>query len=241
MTTPATPATPASQAMQTTADAQDAATVSLSVNDFSPSEMYVFLRDAVVPRPIAWVSTVNPAGQTNLAPFSFFNVVSPYPPTIGFSVGPRGDNHSSGERLPKDTLLNIRAMGEFVVNIVPGGLLEEMVKCSDPLAHGESEFDHAGLVALPSTLVKPPRVRGAPVSLECRTFQITEVGVNTWIMGSVVHMHVDRKAYLGSTPALKHRINVVADSANRPVGRLDRANYTRALDVELHWRKEGPN
>ena len=223
------------------AQLDDTATVSIPVADFSPSEMYVFLRDAVVPRPIAWVSTMNAAGQTNLAPFSFFNVVSPYPPTIGFSIGPRGDNHSSGERLIKDTLLNIRAMGEFVVNIVPGSLLEPMVQCSDPLPHGESEFDHAGLVPVPSTLVRPPRVRGAPVSLECRTHSITEIGVNTWVMGTVVHIHVDRKAYLGSTPALKHRINLVADAANRPVGRLDRANYTRATDLEVHWRQEGPN
>jgi flavin reductase (DIM6/NTAB) family NADH-FMN oxidoreductase RutF len=216
-------------------------TVSLDVADFSATEMYVFLRDAVVPRPIAWVSTMNAQGQTNLAPFSFFNVVSPYPPTLGFSCGPRGDNHNAGSPAPKDTLLNIRALGEFVVNISPAALLDGMVKTSDPLAHGDSEFAHAGLTEVASTLVRPPRVAGVPVAFECRTFDIIEVGVNTWIMGTVVHMHVDRRAYIGSTPELKHRINVLGDTAGRPVGRLDRANYTRVSDVEFHRRKEGPN
>jgi flavin reductase (DIM6/NTAB) family NADH-FMN oxidoreductase RutF len=216
-------------------------TVSLDVADFNATDMYVFMRDAVVPRPIAWVSTMNAQGQTNLAPFSFFNVVSPYPPTLGFSCGPRGDNHSAGGREPKDTLLNIRAMGEFVVNISPAALLDDMVRTSDPLAHGESEFAHAGLTELASTRVRPPRVAGVPVAFECRTFDIIEVGVNTWIMGTVVHMHVDRRAYVGSTPELKHRINVLADIAGRPVGRLDRANYTRVSDVEFHRRKDGPN
>jgi flavin reductase (DIM6/NTAB) family NADH-FMN oxidoreductase RutF len=222
-------------------DSQRLATVSLEAAEFGPSEMYVFLRDSVLPRPIAWVSTINGEGQTNLAPFSFFNVVSPYPPTLGFSCGPRGDNHNAATRQPKDTLLNIRATGEFVVNLSPASLLDEVVMTSDPLAHGQSEFDHAGLVAVASTRVRPPRVQGVPVAFECRTYDIIEVGVNTWIMGTVVHMHVDRRAYVGSDPRLKHRVNVLADADNRPVGRLDRANYTRVKDIELHRRKDGPN
>lgn len=217
------------------------ATVSIDAAELGPTEMYVFLRDAVVPRPIAWVSTIDLEGRTNLAPFSFFNVVSPYPPTLGFSCGPRGDNHNSSVRLAKDTLQNIRATGEFVVNLSPASLLDEVVKSSDPLAHEQSEFDHAGLVALPSTRVRAPRVQGVPVAFECRTFDIIEVGVNTWIMGTVVHMHVARAAYIGSSAELKHRINVLAEALTRPVGRLDRANYTRVGDIELHRRKEGPN
>jgi flavin reductase (DIM6/NTAB) family NADH-FMN oxidoreductase RutF len=217
-----------------------ASSVSIDVAEMSPTEMYVFLRDAVVPRPIAWVSTLDEEGRTNLAPFSFFNVVSPFPPTLGFSCGPRGDNHSDGSRRLKDTLLNIRATGEFVVNISHALILEQMVKTSDPLAHGQSEFAHAGLVEVASTRVRPPRVQGVPVAFECRTFDIIEVGVNTWIMGTVVHMHVDRGVYVGSTPQLKHRINVIGNAADRPVGRLDRANYTRVGDVEFHRRKEGP-
>lgn len=222
-------------------DLQGVATVSLDAAEFGPTEMYVFLRDSVIPRPIAWVSTIDGAGQTNLAPFSFFNVVSPYPPTLGFSCGPRGDNHNAATRQPKDTLHNIRATGEFVVNLAPGSLLDEVVLTSDPLAHGQSEFDHAGLVAVASTRVRPPRVRGVPVAFECQIYDIIEVGVNTWIMGTVVHMHVDRRAYLGSSPDLKHRVNMLADAGNRPVGRLDRANYTRVNDIEMHRRKEGPN
>ena len=197
------------QTPETESDSSKFATLSFDAAEFEPTEMYVFLRDSIIPRPVAWVSTVDAEGRTNLAPFSFFNVVSPYPPTLGFSCGPRGDHHSSGIRQPKDTLLNIRATGEFVVNLAPASLLDEMVRTSDPLAHGQSEFDHAGLVALASVKVRPPRVRGVPVSFECKTFDIIEIGVNTWIMGTVVHLHVDRRAYVGSGPELKHRINLL--------------------------------
>ena len=75
--------------------------ISLSVDDFNPSEMYFLLRDSVLPRPIAWVSTVSVAGVHNLAPFSFFNVCCPSPPVMGFSCGPRGDNHNGSDRLQR--------------------------------------------------------------------------------------------------------------------------------------------
>ena len=94
-------------------------TVSLSTSDFNPTEMYFLLRDSIVPRPIAWVSTINAAGQSNVAPFSFFNVVCPSPPVLGFSCGPRRDDHNAGEGEAKDTLMNIRANGEVVVNLSP--------------------------------------------------------------------------------------------------------------------------
>jgi len=218
-----------------------AATVSLDASEFGPSEMYVFLRDSVVPRPIAWVSTVDGKGVTNLAPFSFFNVVCPYPPVLGFSCGPRGDNHNSAMQNPKDTLINIRANREFVVNIVPHDLTGPMVKTSDPLPHGQSEFAHAGLVEVASTVVRPPRVKGVPVAFECRLYDILEVGVNVWIMGTVVHVHIDPEAYLGARGELRHRIDVMRKVAARPVGRLDRANYVELKELELHLRKEGPS
>jgi flavin reductase (DIM6/NTAB) family NADH-FMN oxidoreductase RutF len=214
--------------------------VSLEVSTFGPTEMYVFLRDSVIPRPIAWVSTVNGGGITNLAPFSFFNVVCPYPPVLGFSCGPRGDDHDSGVRKPKDTLMNIRANREFVVNLAPAHLMDKMVKTSDPLPHGESEFSHAGLVEVASTAVRPPRVAGVPVAFECRLYDIIDVGMNVWIMGTVVHIHVDPAAYVGPRGEFGHRIDVLARTDARPIGRLDRANYVRLTEIETHLRKDGP-
>jgi len=224
----------------TRSDAPPSPEVSLDAAEFNPSEMYVFLRDTVVPRPIAWVSTVSESGATNLAPFSFFNVVCPFPPVLGFSCGPRGDDHNAAAQDPKDTLINIQANREFVVNIVPGHLTEPMVKTSDPLAHDQSEFAHAGLVEVPSTKIRPPRVGGVPVAFECRLYDILDVGVNVWIMGTVVHIHVDPEAYIGTRGALKHRVDVMKRVEARPVGRLDRANYVQIREVEMHLRKEGP-
>jgi flavin reductase (DIM6/NTAB) family NADH-FMN oxidoreductase RutF len=219
---------------------QAGAGISIDAGTLGASEMYVFLRDSVIPRPIAWVSTVNAAGKTNLAPFSFFNVVSPHPPIVGFSCGPRGDNFDQELAEEKDTLMNIRAGREFVVNIVPERLIDEMARSSDPLAHGESEFDHTGLVEAPSTAVRPPRVQGVPVALECRLYDILDVGVNVWIMGTVVHMHVDPACYLGAQGKHQHRVNLLARTEQRPVGRLDRANFGRLREVEVHLRKFGP-
>lgn len=215
--------------------------VSIEASAMAPSELYVLLRDSVMPRPIAWVSTVNGEGKTNLAPFSFFNVVSPYPPVLGFSCGPRSDNHNAALRLPKDTLLNIRANGEFVVNLVPERLMDEMVMTSDTLPHGQSEFAHAGLVEIASTAVRPPRVQGVPVAFECRLYDMLEVGVNVWIMGTVVQIHVDAAVHLGARGAHKHRIDLLASTEDRPVGRLGRANYVRLREIETRMRKDGPN
>lgn len=215
-------------------------TISLDVSEFNASEMYVFLRDSVVPRPIAWVSTKDTQGITNLAPFSFFNVVCPFPPVVGFSCGPRGDDHNAAMQNPKDTLMNIRDTGEFVVNIVPHDLIHQMVKTSDGLPHSESEFVHAGLVEVPSLKVRPPRVQGAPVAFECKLYDILDVGVNVWIMGTIVHLHVERGAYLGERNNLRHRIDLMKRTEARPVGRLDRANYVEIKEIEFHARLEGP-
>src|SRR5215218_8568407 len=142
------------------------ATHSIAAGELHADDMYLLLRDAVMPRPIAWVSTIDDDGRTNLAPYSFFNVVSPNPPVLGFSVGPRNERRGSDRFELKDTLLNIKATGDFVVNIVPERFIEQMVRTSDPLPHGESEFAHTALGEVASTLVKPPRVQGATVAFE---------------------------------------------------------------------------
>lgn len=216
-------------------------TISLAAADFQPTEMYFLLRDSIVPRPIAWVSTISNAGETNLAPFSFFNVVCPDPPVLGFSCGPRGDNHNDRNRLPKDTLLNIRANGEFVVNLSPESLFDQMVDSSEGLPHGHSEFAHTGLREAPSTVVRPPRVAGTPVAFECKVHDILPIGANTWIMGNVVHVHIDEAVYVGTRGEQRHRVDLLEQLATRPVGRLGRAHYVRLREIETRLRKDGPN
>lgn len=215
-------------------------TISLSTTEFQPTEMYFLLRDSIVPRPIAWVSTISSEGVSNIAPFSFFNVVSPYPPVLGFSCGPRGDNHA-GLWVPKDTYTNIVANREFVINIVPEHLMDEMVKTAADLAPGDSEFDYAGLIEAPSMLVQPPRVARAPVSYECKLYDIVDAGANKWIMGSVQHVHIDEAVYVGRKGEQNHRIDLLQELATRPVGRLGRANYVRLREVETRLRRDGPN
>ena len=215
--------------------------ISLSAADFEPTEMYFLLRDSIIPRPIAWVSTINDAGATNVAPFSFFNVCCPDPPVLGFSCGPRGDNHNDQNYVPKDTLLNIRANGEFVVNLSPESLMDPMVKSAEDLPHGQSEFAHTGMTEAPSTIVKPPRVAGTPVAYECKLYDIIDIGANKWVMGRVVHVHIAPAVYAGTRDGRRHRIDLLKDIAQRPVGRLGRANYVRLREIETRLRKDGPN
>ena len=215
-------------------------TVSLPASAVQPTEMYFLLRDSIIPRPIAWVSTVDAAGTSNLAPFSFFNVVCPYPAILGFSCGPRSDDHAAGW-VPKDTYANIKANGEFVVNIVPELLMDEMVETAADLPPGESEFRFAGLTETPSTVVRPPRVQGAPVSYECKLYDIIDAGANKWIMGSVVQVHIDESVYVGRRGEQDHRVDLIDKIETRPVGRLGRANYVRLREIESRMRRDGPN
>src|SRR6516165_12690388 len=112
---------------------------------------YPLLASLVTPRPIALVTSINAAGRVNAAPFSFFNLLGANPPICAFAPGDRDDG------TPKDTALNIRAMHEFVVNLVDEGIAEGMNQCAAALPYGESELQHAGLTAAPSSVVKPPR------------------------------------------------------------------------------------
>jgi flavin reductase (DIM6/NTAB) family NADH-FMN oxidoreductase RutF len=216
-------------------------TLSLASADLNPDEMYLLLRDAVVPRPIAWVSSADSQGRPNIAPYSFFNVCSSEPPVVGFAVGPRPRTPASAGAIHKDTLDNVRATGEMVVNMVPESMLEAMVRTSANLAPGESEFDHAGLSWVPGESVRAPRLIGSPVAFECVLHQIVEIGTHHWVMGRVVRSHVDTRLYLGRHKGLDHRIDSMKVEALRPVGRLGRANYVRIRGIEAVLRTDGPN
>ena len=143
----------------------------------------------VGPRPIGWISTCNPEGRPNLAPYSFFNAFNYVPPIIGFSsVG------------AKDTLRNVQATGEFVWNLVSQPLAEAMNQTSAAAAPEVDEFALAGLASTPSRLVRPPRVADSPVAFECRVTQVVQlqgadgVPVDTWmVFGEVIAVHIQRQ------------------------------------------------
>ena len=150
----------------------------------SVANNYKLLTNLVVPRPIAWVTTQNAEGRINLAPFSFFNAVGSDPIYIVVSIGV---NDAGG---PKDTLVNIRAGGEFVVNLVTEDLFDAMNISAADFPPDQSELDAAGLEAAPSVHVKVPRVARAQVSLECKLHDTLALGVNTLVIGQVVMFHV---------------------------------------------------
>ena len=184
--------------------------------------IYKIMIGSIVPRPIAWVSTVNENGQPNLAPFSFFNAVCANPPHIVFSPTVRA---TDGQ--PKDTLRNLRRTGEFVVNIVTEALAEAMNLTSTELPEEVDEFEYAGLEMAPSVAVRPPRVKLSPVNFECRVVQILDLGdepgSGSLVVGRVVHLHVSDTVLLGTDKIDLMRL--------QPVGRLAGNSYCRVKDV----------
>lgn len=142
----------------------------LDFSALSAREAYQWMITTILPRPIAWVSTISADGCTNLAPFSFFQGVCANPPTLMFVPV---NNRQGGK---KDTVRNIEAVPEFVVNLVSRRLAEEMNATSATVPYGESEFAKFGVAAQASDLVRPPRVAAAPVAFECRLHQIVNIG-----------------------------------------------------------------
>ncbi len=146
------------------------------------------LVSALIPRPIAWVSSTNRQGQVNLAPFSFFCGITWSPPTLGFSVV----NRSDGSR--KDTIVNIEETGQFVVNMVSHDLAGLMVKTASTLPRGVSEADEAGVALAASVKVSVPRVKDARVAFECALDRIVAVGqganAGNLVLGTILLMHV---------------------------------------------------
>jgi len=171
----------------------------------------------IAPRPIGWMSTVDAVGKVNLAPFSYFNIMSNDPPVLVFSC------NTPEDRPAKDTLKNVRETGEFVFNLVSYDLVHEMNLTSSPLPAGMDEFDHAGLEKAASRFVKPPRVARSPVSLECKVIEMMKIAndaggpeVNV-TFGKVVGMHI-HAAYLDDHGHFRTHLA-------QPVTRLGGAEY----------------
>jgi flavin reductase (DIM6/NTAB) family NADH-FMN oxidoreductase RutF len=145
---------------------------------------YPILAGLVVPRPIAWVTTLHENGTVNAAPFSFFNVFGDDPPLVIFAPGDRDDG------TPKDSARNAKRTGEFVVHLVDESVVETMNRTSAPHAPGVSEAEHEGLTLVPSSVVAVPRIAAAPAALECKVHSIQEIGTNRLVLGIVHRVHV---------------------------------------------------
>jgi flavin reductase (DIM6/NTAB) family NADH-FMN oxidoreductase RutF len=194
----------------------------ISPDSLPRQAVYKILIGSVVPRPIGWISTVNVSGRPNLAPFSFFNVVCPKPPTVLFCPMIRGTDGN-----PKDTLNNVKETGEFVVNIVSEGLASAMVATSVEIVSDVNEFELIGLGTAPSVVVRPPRVAESLIHFECKVAQIVEIGNQpgggSVVIGEIVHLHVDERVLVGGD-----KIDL---AALRPIGRLAGSAYTRVTDL----------
>src|SRR5687767_6506281 len=146
-------------------------------------DQYKLMTGSIVPRPIALVTTLGPHGP-NAAPFSLFNMVGTEPPMLMFSVG------NQGTGAEKDTVANIRRLPEFVVHICNEAIAERMNVCATDFPIGTNEINEAGLSALPSVKVRPPRIREAPVHMECKLIQILDLGTRHHVIfGEVVLFH----------------------------------------------------
>ena len=177
----------------------------------------------IVPRPIAWVSTLNEDGSANLAPFSFFMGVGADPPMIALSIGTR---ERDGVEVPKDSWRNIARTGELVVSLATEELAAAMNASSAEVPYGVDEFGLAGVTKAPSERVAPPRVAESPVAMECKLERILELGRGpspaSLIIAEILLWHVRDEVVVNGRidPRLLHT-----------VGRLGGAFYTRTRDL----------
>jgi flavin reductase (DIM6/NTAB) family NADH-FMN oxidoreductase RutF len=192
--------------------------------DLTKPERYKLMTSVVLPRPIAWVTTLFPDGKVNAAPFSFFNGISSSPPLIQVCIGKRRDG------TPKDTFANALREGEFVVNVVTRDLAEAMVATSASLDPGVSEMEEVGLAPAPSETIRTPGIAETPVRFECTLDRSIDFGGTSMIVGRVRRFHVDDAVY-GEGAARFDRL--------RPVGRLGGLAYLDPFDGEFEIGRPG--
>lgn len=187
--------------------------------DISPATAYKLLSSTILPRPIAFVTSVNAAGQTNAAPFSFFNAVGYAPPVVVLGFTPNADGTQ------KDTPNNILETREFVVNLVDEPLAAQMNICAATLPADVDEIVLAELETIPSLAIGPPRLMASPVSFECKYFNDMPLsGGGRIIVGEVMHFHL-RDDTVSSLDPLRIDLNKLA-----PISRLSGSKYGRITD-----------
>ncbi len=192
----------------------------INPGDIDRRQVYRLMVGSVVPRPIAWVSTISKAGVVNLAPFSFFTCVSQAPPMLSISVGERDDDQ-------KHTTRNILETQGYVIHVVVNGMEEQMNVCAGNYPPEVNEFEEAGLEAIPADLVPAPRIANAPVAMECqfRTLLTNgEPGERTnLVIGEVVRWHIREDVMIDE--------KYIDPVLLQPVGRLTGNHYCRSQDV----------
>ena len=183
--------------------------ITFNPQEISVQRLHQLLLGSIGPRPIAFASTMNAAGQANLAPFSFFNVFSANPPILIFSPARSGRTNET-----KDTYKNVKELPEVVINVVNFEIVHQMSLASSPYSPGISEFEKSGLTPIPSKTIKPFRVAEAPVQFECRVNEVKELGheggAGNLIICEVLRMHVredliDEKGLID-----QHKIDLVS-------------------------------
>jgi flavin reductase (DIM6/NTAB) family NADH-FMN oxidoreductase RutF len=194
--------------------------MTLDPGQLSPQDCYKILVGAVVPRPIAFVSSLSASGVRNLAPFSFFTVASSNPPVIVFQNSIRGDGTA------KDTVTNVRATGEFVVNVVSEDFAAAMNLTSGDYPPDVDEFALSGLTPIESEVVKPQRVGESHVQMECKLLQIVEVSDKplggALVLGEVVRFHL-------SDTVANDKLHIDPEKL-RAIGRMAGTTYARTTD-----------
>lgn len=203
--------------------------VSIDPATLEPIERHKMSIGTIVPRPIAWTTSVDLEGRVNLAPFSYFMGCHSYVPALAISVGSR-----DGEA--KDTRANIEATGELVVNTVTAELAEQMNVTAAAFPPGVDEMEHAGLTAVPSALVAPPRVAESPISIECRVLHTLHLGEeprsSALFVAQVVMWHVREDLLLEG-----YKVDQAAIDA---IGRMGGSYYVHArepFDMRIpDWR-----
>ena len=193
---------------------------------FDPQELeqtaiYKLLTGIIIPRPIGWISTISEDGINNLAPFSYFNAVGDDPPHVMFSTV-----HSNNSN--KDTLNNVLATKQFVVNMVTEDLVAQMNMTSQPISANESEFELAGLTPIASSLVLPPRVKESKITMECEMvhhykLENSKTGGATIVIGKIVLFHIDESVLLDN-----YIINL---DTYQPIARLAGSNYSKIGEI----------
>ena len=193
----------------------------IDLNQLESRHAHDLLTSAIIPRPIAWVSTMNGQGQANIAPFSFFSGVSWSPPVLAVSVVTRSDGTF------KDTLVNIRETGEFVVNLVSVDLREAMEQTARSLPYGTDEAEAAGLHWESSRKVKPRRIAEARLSFECTLAEVVSIDTGpdagNLILGRIQLVHLQNDLLLNERE--------VDWLALDPLGRLSGTRYCTARNI----------
>lgn len=199
----------------------------------SKGDSYKLLASVILPRPIAWVVSRDEAGSVNAAPFSFFNIVSSDPPLVAISIS------GAPDRQYKDTLANIRARKQFVVNMVPEELAEAMNVTATNAPVGTDETVLAGLELAEGTAVTIPRIVGSPVALECEVFEVLEPGgASTIVLGKIVYVHVRENVFEGPDGLARLHVD---PTQMRLIGRMHGGGgYCTTRDVFTIERKNWP-